>query len=55
MSQDLGISPRARYEESGPLCEAAEGVAETQQCLGATQQVRGSPKGGKNGLDGFED
>ena len=30
-----------------PLCEAAEGVAETQQCLGATQQVRGSPKGGE--------
>ena len=22
-----------------PLCEAAEGVAEPQQCLGATQQV----------------
>ena len=39
----------------GPLCEAAEGVAETQQCLGATQQIRGSPKEGKNGLDGFED
>ena len=38
-----------------PLCEAAEGVAETQQCLGATQQVRGSPTGGKNGLAGFED
>ena len=38
-----------------PLCEAAEGVAETQRCLGATQQVRRSPQGGKNGLDGFED
>ena len=38
-----------------PLCRAATGVAEPQQFLGATQQVRGSPKGGKNGLDGFED
>ena len=27
-----------------PLCRAAEGVAEPQQCLGATQQVLGSPK-----------
>ena len=35
-----------------PLCEAAEGVAETQQCLGATQQVGGSPKGEKIGWTG---
>jgi len=55
VSQDLGISPRARYEESGPplwgcrrCCRDTTmswshttGVPAPQQCLGVTQQCLG--------------